>query len=475
MFPGGVGRGSYGHHRGRGRGGRAFVHSSRGRGRGAVSKKWVRPTQETAQESSEEMKETSKVAASMGGDNKDDGKQSIVAAKVPVPKTSAILKGPKQHPQGPTKSHSWKRPRDGPQSESCAIETAVDDSKIETDASLEDKEKKDTTLSKSVTQPASMVRRGTHQLVSHNPIDELSNDVSTEVQQKSKEYVVSATTVAKSKEESSTSTKPMPMQKRGRNKLILVNSTEGESFKCTALKPSEQGVASMPQAESMDANEEAGSNKHAALARKGHNKLVNEAHAKRENQNIRHFQSSWGRGGGIGGSIASGRGSKRIKLNRSEQDGTLVEGDDEAGTDAEAEETSRPVAVEKYTEFAYRQSSTMTQRGRGRGSRGRGRGRNMGLVRVEPDAATTRICPAYLRGEQCTNPKCRKRHDVPKEAAIPICSFFQRNGLCNKGEACQFRHIKVNPHATVCPSFSLLGFCENKDCIMKHVRAPKKK
>lgn len=235
----------------------------------------------------------------------------------------------------------------------------------------------------------------------------------------------------------------------------------------------------MPQADSVDANNEMASSTHAPLTRKGNNKLVNEAHVKRENQSMGHFQSSRGQGRGRGGRIASGRGAKRIKLNPSEQGGTgLVEVDDEVGTDAEAEKAAHSAAAEKYTEFAYRQSSTMSQRGRGRGrgSRGRrGRGQNMGLVRVEPDATTTRICPTYLRGEQCTNPKCRKRHDVPKEAAIPICSFFQRNGLCNKGEACQFRHIKVNPHATVCPSFSLLGFCENKDCVMKHVRASKKR
>jgi len=98
----------------------------------------------------------------------------------------------------------------------------------------------------------------------------------------------------------------------------------------------------------------------------------------------------------------------------------------------------------------------------------------MTLVRVRPDVETTPICPTFMRGIPCTNPNCAKRHDVPLEAATPICSFFQHQGQCHKGTACPFRHVKVNPQATVCPSFSLLGFCQDAGCTMKHVRPERK-
>lgn len=72
---------------------------------------------------------------------------------------------------------------------------------------------------------------------------------------------------------------------------------------------------------------------------------------------------------------------------------------------------------------------------------------SMGLVRVQPDETRTPICPTFLRGIQCQDQYCRKRHDVPKEFAVPICSFFQRHGQCLRGESCIFRHVR-NP---ICP------------------------
>eukprot|EP00537_Pseudo-nitzschia_pungens_P007314 CAMPEP_0172371038 /NCGR_PEP_ID=MMETSP1060-20121228/40833_1 /TAXON_ID=37318 /ORGANISM="Pseudo-nitzschia pungens, Strain cf. cingulata" /LENGTH=509 /DNA_ID=CAMNT_0013096533 /DNA_START=106 /DNA_END=1635 /DNA_ORIENTATION=+ len=95
--------------------------------------------------------------------------------------------------------------------------------------------------------------------------------------------------------------------------------------------------------------------------------------------------------------------------------------------------------------------------------------KNMGLVRVHPNEQTP-ICPTFLRGIQCQDMYCRKRHDIPKEYAMPVCSFFQRHGQCLRGESCVFRHVKVNPRAVVCPSFVFLGFCEDNQCKMKHVR-----
>jgi hypothetical protein len=96
--------------------------------------------------------------------------------------------------------------------------------------------------------------------------------------------------------------------------------------------------------------------------------------------------------------------------------------------------------------------------------------RNMGLVRVAPNEKKTPICPTYLRGWPCQNEFCRKRHDVPRDFATPVCSFFLRHGNCLRGEDCVFRHVKVNPRAMVCPGFTLLGFCEDEACPMQHVR-----
>lgn len=122
-----------------------------------------------------------------------------------------------------------------------------------------------------------------------------------------------------------------------------------------------------------------------------------------------------------------------------------------------SEQSDTTDGVEKFTDFAYQQTSKKR--------------RNMGLVRVA--SADAPICPTFLRGIPCTNAKCQKRHDVPVEAATPICSFFQRHGQCKKMGACPFRHIKVSSFAMICPSFSLLGYCEDTNCEMKHVRQPK--
>lgn len=99
--------------------------------------------------------------------------------------------------------------------------------------------------------------------------------------------------------------------------------------------------------------------------------------------------------------------------------------------------------------------------------------KNMGLVRIQPNEKTTPICPTFLRGLHCQNEFCRKRHDIPKEHAMPVCSFFQRHGQCLRGDACVFRHVKVNPKALVCPSFAILGFCEDEKCTMQHIHGPK--
>lgn len=137
--------------------------------------------------------------------------------------------------------------------------------------------------------------------------------------------------------------------------------------------------------------------------------------------------------------------AKRVKLNPTCYDGSLDTSD-------------------KLTDFAYRHTVTAASK----------TSISMGLVRVHHDAETTPICPTFMRGILCTKANCMKRHDVPLSAATPVCSFFQHQGQCNKGIDCPFRHIKVNPQAMTCPSFSLLGFCEDEKCKMKHFRQDKK-
>jgi hypothetical protein len=145
--------------------------------------------------------------------------------------------------------------------------------------------------------------------------------------------------------------------------------------------------------------------------------------------------------------------------------------------------TVRPKRTEKLTDFAYRETSTVRQRAAVKTSHNLhwskknnessntsdvtcstgsnnskaankqstiyNKRKNMGLVRIQLNEENTPICSTFLRGIPCQNQYCRKRHDVPKEYAVPICSFFQRHGQCMKGESCVFRHIR-NPQCSYC-------------------------
>ena len=477
------------------------MSSSRGRGRGrgapptthCSTHVWVRPS---TQEARIPPSIGTAVASQQRKDIErgDNGKFGSVPAGV-------ILKGPKQrYAKFPARSHSWKRPREV--TGSSSVPDTVQDDKVEAIASVAvaseklfpdngDSRDKSSTM-QSISKPAAeqpssmMVRRGRHKLIISQKPKEKSPDLADPLAENTDQNGAATATNATSNKDGSMDGTSLPMQKWGRNKLVLAKN-ESDSTQDVKRSVTQEGE-SMQQAGSTDGQTETGDKKLTVLCRKGNNKLVlqhadrvNDKKGKWENCNGTHVQSNRGRGRGRG--IGLRHGVKRIKLNPSEEDTAEDGGEfDETGLSVEPV-PSQAAAGDKYTEFAYRQSSTVSLRGRGRGRGMRGtggvgataRGRNMGLVRVEPDATTTRMCPAYLRGEPCTNPTCRKRHDVPMEAAIPICSFFQRNGLCNRGDACPFRHIKVNPRATLCPSFSLLGFCENKDCVMKHIRAPKSK
>lgn len=180
-------------------------------------------------------------------------------------------------------------------------------------------------------------------------------------------------------------------------------------------------------------------------------------------------------------------GAKRIKLAIHQVDSNdSAECTKEADVEGDGGSPSKnAVPTEKLSDFAYRETNkvkqyignktwaangtTTTHRSSGttNPASSRPKSRSMGLVRVKSDK--TPVCPTFLKGLDCFDAHCTKRHDIPREFAMPICSFFQRHGQCLK-EDCKFRHIKVNPRATVCPTFELLGYCEDPACVMKHVR-----
>jgi hypothetical protein len=176
-------------------------------------------------------------------------------------------------------------------------------------------------------------------------------------------------------------------------------------------------------------------------------------------------------------------GAKRIKVavNKPSTSNNDDSADIPAEEDRDEEHESEEEASEKLTDFAYRETRKVKQHGsknkkwaNGAISQPTGGPRSMGLVRVKQDESKTPVCSTFLRGLVCADKYCSKRHDVPKEFAMPICSFFQRHGQCLK-EDCNFRHVKVNPRATICPSFALLGFCEDPECLMKHIREASKR
>ncbi|GAX28057.1 hypothetical protein FisN_2Hh124 [Fistulifera solaris] len=123
-----------------------------------------------------------------------------------------------------------------------------------------------------------------------------------------------------------------------------------------------------------------------------------------------------------------------------------VDSTDEEKPEDEEEERGKKV----LTDFAYRET------------------KSQGLVRVQKDA----VCPTFLQGIECTNVRCLKRHDVPAEQAMPICSFFQRKGMCLK-EDCKFRHVKVSVGALNCPNFERKGYCDDVSCKLMHRNRPR--
>ena len=181
----------------------------------------------------------------------------------------------------------------------------------------------------------------------------------------------------------------------------------------------------------------------------------------------------------------SSSGPRRICLNKSSHEGYHDDSGNKQNILTNDHQFSDPQPQKILTDFCYQNTGRGSVECSGRGGgRGRGHnfihggkesfGKNIGLVRVKPhDLLSTPICPTFSRGLQCNNLKCTLRHDVSTEASRPICVFFQRNGMCSKGDECQFRHIKVRWDADICPAFSRVGYCEDSNCLLRHVATKK--
>ena len=67
----------------------------------------------------------------------------------------------------------------------------------------------------------------------------------------------------------------------------------------------------------------------------------------------------------------------------------------------------------------------------------------------------------FLRG-RCSNPECRYAH-VHVTPGAPVCRDFATLGYCEKGAACEERHVHE------CPDYANTGVCNKKRCPLPHV------
>jgi hypothetical protein len=343
--------------------------------------------------------------------------------------TGPVLKGPKV-----VMSHTWKRPEK-------AVGTADTGSYVPSQTEQTEQSEPSPT-SNIITPPAEVPKIVPSQpaSVSDKPPPNMFKKGSNKLVR----TVVGDSSEAPSRAmESKVPATAAQMKNVGGNKLVMKNYKkpveQHRSFPSGNMKPAfkphvYKEEAPVKDEVSLDFNSQ-------AMKAKGRNKLVSESRLEeemrlKESLKRKRLESKRGRAKGP---------AKRVKLDNT----SSVDNDD---GDGDQQQQHRD---EKLTDFAYQQTSNNRRR------------TNMGLVRVA-GAEDAPICPTFARGMPCTNPKCRKRHDVAREA--PICSFFQRNGQCLKRDTCPFRHIKVNPHAMICSSYSLLGYCEDDYCQMKHVR-----
>ncbi|KAL4765085.1 CCCH zinc finger protein [Aspergillus foveolatus] len=79
----------------------------------------------------------------------------------------------------------------------------------------------------------------------------------------------------------------------------------------------------------------------------------------------------------------------------------------------------------------------------------------------EPSPHRSPACVHFLRG-RCSNPECRYAH-VRVTPGAPVCRAFATLGYCDKGEACEERHVHE------CPDYANTGVCKKKHCRLPHV------
>jgi len=315
------------------------------------------------------------------------------------------------------------------------------------------------------------------------------------------------------------------MKKDGQHKLILSSKTKTRSVAASA------GISGDSLSGKEQESRQTASTQGQTLKREGKNKLVSLATSngannateqqKQEPSTNKGFRGRQNNTSSIGGAInrrtkpappstSLRPTAKRVKLSiqpcsKMKEEDTVACDNLKADSDCSQTaavmdtNTSKSKPTEKLSDFAYREISRVRHRRTistqnlhwskqinnescktslpsatfaGNPNK-RPRIKNMGLVRVQPDEKSTPICPTFLRGLHCQNQFCRKRHDIPKEFAVPVCSFFQRHGQCLRGDTCVFRHVKLNANAMVCPSFAVLGFCEDEKCTMQHIHGHK--
>ncbi|KAJ5593320.1 hypothetical protein N7537_010224 [Penicillium hordei] len=79
----------------------------------------------------------------------------------------------------------------------------------------------------------------------------------------------------------------------------------------------------------------------------------------------------------------------------------------------------------------------------------------------EPSPHRSPTCMHFLRG-RCANPECRYAH-VRVTPGAPVCRAFATLGYCEKGDACEEKHVHE------CPDYANTGTCHKKRCQLPHV------
>ncbi|KAJ6086712.1 hypothetical protein N7467_005626 [Penicillium canescens] len=79
----------------------------------------------------------------------------------------------------------------------------------------------------------------------------------------------------------------------------------------------------------------------------------------------------------------------------------------------------------------------------------------------EPSPHRSPTCMHFLRG-RCANPDCRYAH-IRVTPGAPVCRAFATLGFCDKGSACEEKHVHE------CPDYANNGACNKKRCQLPHV------